>query len=180
MTTYYLNGTPLPEGADFTLDGFTYPYEWLEGTTASLRASLNIVKDGDINYNTKYNWTAENSKSLDDELAVDPDGNPMFVKVLQGSGVDAEMIDSDVQMVNVGLKTLCTKEIKATTNSLLNPTDYYIIRSEVEQLEIPADVATYRAQVIAESDRVTTAIAAVTTVEELIEVMSSIAWPKAD
>ena len=36
---------------------------------------------------------------------------------------------------------------------------------------------TYRAAVIAESDRVVTAIAAVDTIEELIEVMSSIAWP---
>lgn len=149
MTTYYLNGTALQEDADITLNGMSYPYSWLEGTSPSVRASLGIEKDGDINFDTAYYWAVGNPKNLEDTE-------------------DAK-----------GLKTTCTATIKSNTNTLLKPTDYYIIRNTVEEIEIPATVVTYRAAVIAESLRVVTAIAATTTVPGLIAVMNSIVWPEA-
>lgn len=185
MTTYYLNGTPIVEGSDITLNGFTYPYSWLEGTSAAVRASLGIEATGDINYDEKYYWGVDNPKNLDDREEVDEDGQPAYVKVFDptienGLGTLGGMVDSDKRLITKGLKTICTEEVKTTTNSLLSSTDYYILRNAVESLEIPESVSTYRAAVITESDRVTIAITGVTTVEELIEVMSSIAWPKAD
>jgi hypothetical protein len=177
MTTYYLNGTALQEDADFTINGMTYPYSWLEGTSPSVRASLGIEKNGDINFDTTYYWSPENPKNLEDIEDVDEDGNPVYVKVW-----DAEtmaMVDSTVRSVTKGLKTTCTANVKSNTNILLTPTDFYILRHEVEELEIPATVSTYRAAVITESERVVTAIAAATTVEGLISVMNSIAWPEA-
>jgi hypothetical protein len=92
------------------------------------------------------------------------------------AGESGEMVDTETRLVTKGLKTTCTAEIKAITNNLLKPTDYYVIRGEVEGLEMPQQVVAERAAIIAESDRVTTAIAAVTTVEELIAVMESISW----
>lgn len=180
MTTYYLNGNPITEGSDISLDGFTYPYSWLEGTSASVRASLGIEKTGDVNYDSKYYWGVDNPKILDDREEVDPEGNPLFVQVLEYVDDEPTMVDSDELLITKGLRTTCMADIKSTTNNLLKPTDYYVIRGEVESLEIPESVSTYRTAVVAESDRVTTAIAAVTTVEELIEVMDSIAWPKAE
>ena len=50
------NGSPITEGSDITLNGMTYPYAWLEGTSPSVRASVGIEKNGDINYDTKYYW----------------------------------------------------------------------------------------------------------------------------
>lgn len=179
--TYYLNGVALPEGADFTINGFTYPYSWLEGTSPSVRASLGIEATGDINFDEKYYWGVDNPKNLEDREEVDEDGNALYIKVWDASvGEYGAMVDTDKRLTTSGLKSICTAEIKSTTNQLLKPTDYYIIRNEVESLEIPEAVSTYRAAVIAESDRVTSAIPAVTTVEELIEVMNSIAWPRAD
>ena len=179
MTTYYLNGSPITEDSNITLNGMTYPYSWLEGTSPAVRASLGIEKDGDVNYDTKYYWGIDNPKILEDREESDEDSNPLYVKVWDPSaGENGAMVDSEERLVSKGLKTTCTAEIKATTNNLLKPTDYYIIRNEVESLEIPSDVTTYRAAVITESDRVVTAIAAVDTVEELIEVMSSITWPE--
>jgi len=186
MTTYYLNGTPIVEDSDITLNGMTYPYSWLEGTSPSVRASLGIETIDDINFNSKYYWSSDNPKALEDVEAVDKDGNPVYVQVwdpefvVEGLQQTGAMVDTNVRAINKGLKTTCTVEIKTITNELLKPTDYYIIRNEVESVEIPEDVVTYRAAVIAESDRVVTAIAAVDTIEELIEVMSSIAWPKAE
>ena len=181
MTTYYLNGSPITEGSDITLNGMTYPYAWLEGTSPAVRASLGIEKNGDINFDTKYYWGVDNPKILEDREESDKDGNPVYVQVLDPNlGPQGSMVDSEERLIAKGLKTTCTTEVKVMTNNLLKPTDYYIIRNEVESLEIPEDVVTYRAAVITESDRVVTAIAAVDTVEELIEVMNSIAWPKAE
>jgi len=177
MTTYYLNGTALQESADFTINGMTYPYSWLEGTSPSIRASLGIEADGDINYDSRYYWGVDSPKSLDDVENIDIDGNPMYVQVFDEA--TKEMVNTSKRSISVGLKTNCTADIKSNTNTLLKPTDYYIIRNEVEQLEIPESVSTYRAAVITESERVVTAIAAATTVEGLITVMGSIAWPEA-
>ena len=177
MTTYYLNGNALEEGADITLNGMTYPYSWLEGTSSSVRASLGIEADGDINYDSRYYWGVDNPKSLDDVENVDIDGNPMYVQVLDEA--TKEMVNTSKRSISVGLKTSCTADIKSITNTLLKPTDYYIIRNTVEQLEIPESVSTYRAAVVAEQERLVTAIAATTTVPELITVMNSISWPEA-
>ena len=181
MTTYYLNGSPITEDSNITLNGMTYPYSWLEGTSPSVRASFGIEKDGDINFDPKYYWGINNPKILEDREESDDEGNPLYVQVLDPTiGPHGSMVDSEERLVSKGLKTTCTAEIKATTNNLLKPTDYYIIRNEVESLEIPQSVSTYRAAVITESNRVVTAIAGVDTVEELIEVMSSIAWPEVE
>jgi len=176
MTTYYLNGIALQEGADISLNGMTYPYSWLQGTSPSTRASLGIEADFDINYDSRYYWGVDNPKSLDDIENVDADGNPMYVKVFDTA--TKEMVNTSKRSISVGLKTSCTADIKSITNTLLKPTDYYIIRNTVEQLEIPATVVTYRAAVITESERVVTAIAAATTVSGLIMVMNSVSWPK--
>jgi len=181
MTTYYLNGSPITENSDITLNGMTYPYSWLEGTSPSVRASLGIEKDGDNNFETKYYWGINNPRILEDREEVDKDGNPMYVQVWDETvGVDGEMVDTTKRLIAKGLKTTCTAEVKAKTNDLLKPTDYLIIRNEVESVVIPTDVVAYRAAIVTESDRVVTAIAAVETVDELIEVMTSITWPKAE
>jgi hypothetical protein len=181
MTTYYLNGSPITEGSDITLNGMTYPYSWLEGTSPSVRASLGIEANGDINYDAKYYWGIDNPKILEDREEVDEDENPLYVQVFDSTvGEFGAMVDTEVRLVAKGLKTTCTEEIKFTTNNLLKPTDFYILRNAAEELEIPSAVSTYRTAVIAESDRLVTAIAAVTTVGQLITVMSSIAWPEVE
>lgn len=180
MTTYYLNGTALVEGADITINGFTYPYSWLEGTSPSVRASLGIEKTGDITFDQKYYVTSQIPKPLEDREELDEEGNPLYVKIWDPSvGKDGEMVDTDKRLITPGLKTTCLAEIKTTTNNLLAGTDSYIIRNHVESSEIPVEVTTYRAAVVAESTRLQNAIPTVTSVEELIEVMSSVNWPKA-
>jgi hypothetical protein len=186
MTIYYLNGTQILEDSDITLNGMTYPYSWLEGTSPSIRSSLGIEKEGDVNYDPKYYWGLDNPKNLEDREESDEDGNPLYVKVFdptivtEGSDFPGAMVDTEERLVAKGLKTTCTEEIKSTTNNLLHPTDYYIIRGEVEGLEIPEEVSEYRAGVIAEQERVVAAISEVTTVEELIAVMDSVNFPKAN
>jgi len=175
MTTYYLNGSPITEGSDISLNGMTYPYSWLEGTSPSVRASLGIEAINDITFDGKYYNNKDDAKSLDDREELDDDGNPVYVK--EWDAETETMVDTSVRQISYGLKTRCLAEVRLKTNDLLKPTDYLIIRNEVESVEIPTDVSTYRAAVITESNRVVTAIAAVESVDGLVTIMSSIAWP---
>jgi len=177
MTTYYLNGNPIIEGSTFTTNGMTYPYEWLEGTTQNIRASLGIEKTNDVNYDPTYYYGVGLERNLDDREESDKDGNPMYVQVLDEE--TREMVDTSQRLISRGLKYICTKRVKSQCNNLLNPTDFYIIRNEVEGSEIPSSVSDYRAAVVAEQDRVVSDISSVTTVPELMEVMSSLQWPVA-
>lgn len=175
MTTYYLNGNPITEGSDITLNGMTYPYEWLEGTSPSVRVSLGIEVSDYINFDAKYYVSKDVAKSLEDREELDDEGNPAYLQVYDVA--TESMVDTTVRLVAQGLKTNCLNEIKTKTNDVLQPTDFYILRNHVEETEIPADVVTYRAAVVTESTRLQTAIPTVTTVEELISVMNSAAWP---
>jgi hypothetical protein len=56
---------------------------------------------------------------------------------------------------------------------MLASTDWMVVRKLERNIDIPAEVATKRAAVVAEADRLETAISAVTTVEELINVVES-------
>ena len=76
----------------------------------------------------------------------------------------------------VGLKTVHTQQVKQTANTLLNPTDWYYVRNVEVGTEVPANVVSYRAAVRAECDRLEAAINAATSVEDLINILSTTNW----
>jgi hypothetical protein len=67
-------------------------------------------------------------------------------------------------------------QVKDTAGKLLAQTDWYVTRKVERNVDIPTDVASKRAAIVAESERLETAIAGVTNVEQLIEVMNSQDW----
>jgi hypothetical protein len=75
-----------------------------------------------------------------------------------------------------GLKTQFVAEVKDTAGKLLSQTDWVIIRKAERSVEVPAEVATKRAAIVAEANRLETAINATTTVEALIEVLNTQNW----
>ena len=75
-----------------------------------------------------------------------------------------------------GLKTQWTDQVKDTTNKLLAATDWMVIRKVERNIDIPADTVTFRAAVLAECDRLVTAIAAAADVEALINVVTNQSW----
>jgi hypothetical protein len=74
------------------------------------------------------------------------------------------------------LKTYWTDQAKATASSLLSATDWMVIRKVERNIDIPAETVTFRAAVLAECDRLVTAIAAAADVEALITVVSNQSW----
>jgi hypothetical protein len=79
-----------------------------------------------------------------------------------------------------GLKTQWINQFKQTANSMLNPTDWMVVRLIERQVAIPDSTAAYRTAVLSETTRLNTAVAAVTTVEELIGVVNSATYPTAE
>jgi hypothetical protein len=75
-----------------------------------------------------------------------------------------------------GLKTQWTDQVKDTASKLLAATDWMVIRKVERNIDIHAETVTYRASVLAECDRLTTAIAAASNVEDLITAVSNQSW----
>ena len=69
-----------------------------------------------------------------------------------------------------------TKQVKHTAGSLLAQTDWYVIRKAERNVDIPTDVASKRVAIVAESERLETAIQSCTTVMLLKEIMESQNW----
>jgi len=117
-----------------------------------------------INTNEEYNfeneqvtrsWGTATPKRLEDEDAVDEDGE----KILDDDGN---------QVVNYGLKTDKKRIVKAQASGLLTLTDWYVVKaSEVADYNVPQNITNYRSEVRAKSNEMETQIDSCTTVEQL-------------
>lgn len=181
---YYLNGQKLTDGQPFAIGDFVYPWSYLEILSITQLASMGITQIAPAStFNSKYYFDAETPKNLDDvEEVYAETGEPMYVKVWDPTFDNGEgkqpgaMVDTEERVVTKGLKSNCKAEIKSTANEILLKTDWYVYRKAERSIDVPTDVATHRAAIVAEADRLETAITAVTTVEELISVMSNQNW----
>jgi|TARA_B100000424_G_scaffold17980_1_gene12923 hypothetical protein len=117
-----------------------------------------------VNTNEEYNfadgqvtksWGTATPKILEDENAVDKDGN--------------NILDNDGnQVINYGLKTKKKRIVKSQASELLAPTDWYVIKAtEVADYNVPENITTFRANVRAKSNEMETQIDACTNVEQL-------------
>ena len=116
-----------------------------------------------INTNEQYNfangqvtksWGTATPKRLEDENAVDEDGNPV--------------LQDGIQVINYGLKTEKKKIVKQQASGLLAPTDWYVVKStEVADYDVPANILSFRADVRTKSNEMETMINNCTTVDEL-------------
>ena len=100
-------------------------------------------------------WGTATPKRLEDENAIDEDGN--------------DILDNDGnQIINYGLKNEKKKIIKQQASGLLTPTDWYVVKaSEVADYNVPENITNYRSEVRAKSNEMENQIDSCTTVEEL-------------
>ena len=117
-----------------------------------------------INTNEQFNysdnqvtrsWGTATPKRLEDEDAVDENGDPV--------------LDEDGnQLINFGLKTDKKRIVKAQASGLLSPTDWYVVKAtEVPEYNVPENITSFRTEVRAKSNEMETQIDACTTVDEL-------------
>ena len=155
---FLLNGSPLPLDTPFTIDGTSYPANWLRLTSIEEKNAVGIteVPDVTVTYDDRFYWGVDNPKQLDDLTVTPEEGEPY---------------------TQHGLKHQWTAQVKDTANKLLAQTDWMVIRKVERSVDIPADTATYRAAVIAECTRLVTAIQSCADVPALITVVTAQGWP---
>ena len=99
-------------------------------------------------------WGTATPKRLEDENAVDENGNPV--------------LQDGVQVINYGLKNEKKKIVKQQASGLLAPTDWYVVKAtEVADYDVPVNILSFRADVRTKSNEMETAIDNCTTVDEL-------------
>jgi len=74
------------------------------------------------------------------------------------------------------LQSQFISQIKNTAGTMLAQSDWYVIRKLERSVDIPEEVATNRATIITESNRLEDAITKSKTVEELINVLNNQKW----
>ena len=80
----------------------------------------------------------------------------------------------------LGLKSQWIAQVKDTAGKLLAQTDWMVIRKAERDVAIPAEVVAKRAAIVAEANRLETAINACADVESLITVVGSQNWGQND
>jgi hypothetical protein len=113
-----------------------------------------FIRQDEVRPDDQYYWVTQNEdgsysatpKELEDKTETAEDGKTYTAK---------------------GLKSQRIAQVKQSANITLSHTDWVIIRKAERNVEIPADVATYRAAVVAWAESTEAAITAAATVEEL-------------
>lgn len=173
---FLLNGKHLPEGTSFyDANGTQYGSGWLNQATEEQKAAIGITWVADpAPFDTRFYWDTDLPKALEDKLETKEDGTPLYKQVYDKA--TESMVDTTEQVVTKGLKSNFIAQTKDTAGKLLAQTDWYVVRKVERNVDIPADIVTKRAAIVTEADRLETAIAGVTTVEALIEVLNAQNW----
>jgi hypothetical protein len=159
---FLINGQPLSVGRPFTdANGTQYPSNWLRLASEEEKAAIGITWEADpVPVDSRFYWSEGNPKRLEDEPAVDGNGDP----VLDADGV---------QIINQGLKTVWVAKQKEQAGSLLASSDWYVTRKAETDAAIPADVLAYRESVRTTSGTREGEINACTTTEELVALLTN-------
>jgi hypothetical protein len=153
---FLLNGNRLPEGTSFyDANGVQYGSGWLNQATEAQKLAIGITWVADpAPFDTRFYWDTNLPKALED-----------VTETVEGK-----------EYITKGLKSNFIAQVKDTAGKLLNATDWYVIRKAERAIEIPAEVALKRTQIVTESNRLEVDINGATTVEELITVLNNQNW----
>jgi hypothetical protein len=170
---FQLNGNPISIDSEQVIGGIRYPHL----RDPVLREQLGVTEVADPEqYDQRFYWSPTLPKLLDDREESDEEGNPLYVKVLGVVDGEPAMVDSAERLVTKGLKSQWTEQVKDTAGTMLAKTDWMIVRKAERNIDVPASVATKRAAIVAECDRLEAAITACTDVEALIAVVGNQNW----
>jgi len=154
-------GIVLELGKPFEIDGVKYSSMWLQyATTEELNAAGIVEMPAPLSYDANFYFS---------------DGLPKELEDTTRTFTNEE--GEEVEQFILGLKTEWNNKINYNRNQLLQNTDWYIVRKYERDIDVPAEVETYRAAVHTEGARLEDAILDATTVEELKEVVSKQNWP---
>ena len=176
---YYLGSTVLRLNSPFTIGGTQYPSNWLTVSTEADRTSLGITWVADpVRADDRFYWNGDATmpKALEDVDAVDENDDPMWVQELDETQDPPVMVDTTERLVTRGLKYSWTAQVKHTAGTMLADTDWMVTRKFERDVDIPADVVTKRAAIVAECTRLETAITNAADMDAFITVVQDQRW----
>jgi len=174
---YYLESTPLRLNSSFEIGGTLYPSNWLTISTDAEKASIGIRWVNDpVRADDRFYWNGDPDipKALEDVNETDDDGNPVYFQVWNED--TEKMEDTTERLVTRGLKYTWIEQVKDTAGKMLAQTDWMVIRKTERDVDIPADVVTKRAAIVAECTRLETAITAAADMDAFITVVQDQRW----
>ena len=129
-------------------NGFKHPYNWASAWSDADKTQWGVTfeADPDTSYDSTFYFAKDIPRILGDTLWVDDDGN----------AVNDPMTGS--QGVTKGLKSNWIAQTKATANSKLSSTDWYLSRKFETDKAIPSAITTYRSAVRTATGTIETAI----------------------
>ena len=176
---YYLGSTVLRLNSPFTIGGTQYPSNWLTVSTEADRTSLGITWVADpVRADDRFYWNGDATmpKALEDVEEVDENGDPLWVQELDETQDPPVMVDTTERLVTRGLKYTWIAQVKDTAGKMLAQTDWMVTRKFERDIDIPADVVTKRAAIVAECTRLETAITAAADMDAFIAVVQDQRW----
>jgi hypothetical protein len=148
---FILDGKPLSPDVAFTHDGIQYPANWLRLATPEERTAIGITEE--------------------------PDPQPYDQRFYWGYDSDGNLIPKD----HAQLVEQWSQQTRTTAGTLLQPTDWMIIRQADNGVEADPAIKTWREDIrLATGDKIT-AIEATTTTDELAAYITGAdypAWPE--
>lgn len=153
---FTFNGNPISIDVEFVAeDGTRYPHL----RDPAIREAVGVVEVADPeHYDQRFYWAPGVPKQLDDiEVAPEEKNREPYTQP--------------------GLKSHWVAQFKDTSGKMLAASDWMVVRQVERQVAIPAKVAAKRLAIVAECDRLEAAASGCDTVEELISVVNSQAWP---
>ncbi len=148
--TFMLDGRILPLDTAFEHDGTSYPANWLRLATPEMREAIGITEIVDQpRADDRFYWVSEN-----------PDGS-------------WNAIPKDLG----GLKVTWTAQFRQTAWTLLQPSDWLIIRKQEIDTPVPADWLSYREAIRTTCELAITDLEATTDIDAFIASVTSVQWP---
>jgi hypothetical protein len=148
---FILDGNPLPLDTQFTVDGITYPPNWLRLATPEDRARLGIT-----------------------EVPDQPRPDDRFYWV---SGPDDQGNYTAIPKDLPTLKETWSAQFKQTAYSMLLPSDWMIVRKTEDGTAIPADWTSYREAVRTTCALAISDMEATTDIDAFIASVNAVQWP---
>ena len=148
--TFMLDGRILPLDTAFEHDGTGYSANWLRLATPEMREAIGITEIVDQpRPDDRFYWVSEN-----------PDGS-------------WNAIPKDLD----GLKVTWAAQFRQTAWTLLQPSDWLIIRKQEIDTPVPANWSSYREAVRTTTELAITDMEATTDIEAFIASVTSVQWP---
>ena len=147
--------TYIQEGQPFTVDGNQFPANWLNLSTPEEKSAIGLEEVVATNSpaNDQYYWV---SSTLDKATLT--------------------YTNTPKDLTTVKSNSLST--INSTAYTILQPSDWMVVKATETSTPINPDWNTYRASVRATADQTRTAVTAAQDVDAVATIMGAIAWPK--